>query len=161
MVSKAGTTLSRIKRPDTKTPGKSTITMPPSLIFMEGVIEDNVLTNSGSGIMVSGFGPYGGPASYSPVINTDVLRNTIAVGEGTYITPSMNINDGGIVIVDFPGVLVSGLLIRDNVVPALETISSSNGLNLISAALIEQDQANWMATWPIPGFLIQDNTPPQ
>lgn len=128
---------------------------------LEGVIEDNVLTNSGSGIMVSGFGPYGGPASYSPVINTDVLRNTIAVGEGTYITPSMNINDGGIVIVDFPGVLVSGLLIRDNVVPALETISSSNGLNLISAALIEQDQANWMATWPIPGFLIQDNTPPQ
>jgi hypothetical protein len=126
---------------------------------LEGVIEDNVLTNSGSGILVSGFGPYGGPAAFSPVMNTDVLRNTIAVGEGTYIVPSPNTNNAGIVIVDFPGILLSGLLIRDNVIPPLQAIGSADGLNLVSAALIEQNQANWTPTWPIPGFLIQDNTP--
>jgi hypothetical protein len=35
---------------------------------LDGVIEDNTLTNSGAGILLSAFGPYGGPAAYSPVI---------------------------------------------------------------------------------------------
>ena len=52
---------------------------------LEGVIEDNVLTNAGGGILISAFGPYGGPAAYGPVMNTDVLRNTLAVGEGNLI----------------------------------------------------------------------------
>jgi len=65
----------------------------------------------------------------------------------------------GIGILDMPGCLLSGLVIRDNVVPPLETIFSTNGLNGISANLIEQNQANWFPTWSIPGFLVQDNTP--
>ena len=79
---------------------------------LEGVIEDNVLTNSGYGILISAFGPYGGPAAYGPVINTDVLRNTIAVGKGNFIVPSINDNVAGIGISDFPGCLLSGLMIR-------------------------------------------------
>jgi hypothetical protein len=124
---------------------------------LESVIEDNVLTNSGNGIMISAFGPYGGPASYGPVINTDVLRNSISEGAGNFMTPSVNTNVAGIVIQDMPGCLVSGLLIRDNTVPGKETISSVNGLNGISAALIEYNRGNWLPTFPIPGFLVQRN----
>jgi hypothetical protein len=124
---------------------------------LESVIEDNVLTNSGDGIMISAYGPYGGPASYGPVINTDVLRNSLSEGAGNLMTPSVNTNLAGIVIQDMPGCLVSGLLIRDNVVPAKQTISSVDGLNGISAVLIEHNRANWLPTFPIPGFLIQSN----
>lgn len=124
---------------------------------LESVIEDNVLTNSGDGIMISAYGPYGGPASYGPVINTDVLRNSMSEGAGNLLTPSVNTNVAGIVIQDMPGCLVSGLLIRDNVVPPKQTISSVDGLNGISAVLIEQNRGNWLPTFPIPGFLIQSN----
>jgi hypothetical protein len=127
---------------------------------LEGVIEDNVLTNSGQGILIAAFGPYGGPASYGPVMNTDVLRNTIAVGAGNFIFPSAYTNVAGIGISDFPGCLLSGLMIRDNVVPSVNTIFSTDGLNGISANVIEQNQAYWVPTFAIPGFLIQDNTPP-
>ena len=116
-----------------------------------------MLTNSGNGIMISAFGPYGGPAAYGPVINTDVLRNSISEGAGNLMIPSVNTNMGGIVIQDMPGCLISGLLIRDNVVAPKRTISSTNGLNGISAVLIEQNRANWFPTFPIPGFLIQSN----
>ncbi len=127
---------------------------------LEGVIEDNTLVNSGQGILISAFGPYGGPAAYGPVMNTDVLRNTIAAGKGNFIIPSVDTNIAGIGIQDMPGCLVSGLMIRDNAVSSLNTIFSVDGLNGISANVIEQNQANWLPTWPIPGFLIQDNSPP-
>ena len=81
---------------------------------LEGVLEDNDLNNSGGGILVSAFGPYGGPAAYGPVMNTDVLRNTIAVGAGTLFYPDQpqyNYFDG-IGIQDIPGCLLSGLMIR-------------------------------------------------
>jgi hypothetical protein len=127
---------------------------------LEGVIEDNVLTNSGGGILISAFGPYGGPASYGPVINTDVLRNTIALGGGNLIALDEGLYLWGIGIQDFPGCLLSGLMIRDNVVPAINTVFSADGVNGISANVIEQNQAHWDPTFPIPGFLIQDNSPP-
>ncbi len=126
---------------------------------LEGVIEDNVITNSDRGILISAFGPYGGPASYGPVMNTDVLRNTIAVGAGNLIAPSVLNGPAGLGIQDMPGCLVSGLLIRDNVVPAVDNIYSTDGMNGISATVIEQNRANWLLTFPNPGFLIQDNTP--
>jgi hypothetical protein len=125
---------------------------------LEGVIEDNTFTNSGDGILIAAFGPYGGPAAFGPVMNTDVLRNTIAVGAGNFITPSTNTNLGGIQISDFPGCLISGLLIRDNVVPSKQTMSQSDGWNLISGTLIEQNNANWVPGWDISGILAQDNT---
>jgi hypothetical protein len=124
---------------------------------LESVIEDNVLVNSGDGIMISAYGPYGGPASYGPVINTDVLRNSISEGAGNLMTSSVNTNLAGIVIQDMPGCLVSGLLIRDNVVPPKQTISSVDGMNGISAVLIEHNRGNWLPTFPIPGFLVQSN----
>jgi hypothetical protein len=127
---------------------------------LEGAIEDNVLTNSGQGILIAAFGPYGGPAAYGPVMNTDVLRNTIAVGAGDLIFPDANPYLAGIGISDFPGCLLSGLMIRDNVVAAVNSIFSTDGLNGISANVIEQNQANWVPTFAIPGFLIQDNSPP-
>jgi hypothetical protein len=127
---------------------------------LEGVIEDNVLTNSGEGILISAFGPYGGPAAFGPVMNTDVLRNTIAVGMGNFIAADANPYLFGIGIQDFPGFLLSGLMIRDNVVAAVNTIYNTDGVNGISANVIEQNQAYWAPTFGTPGFLVQDNSPP-
>jgi hypothetical protein len=128
---------------------------------LEGVIEDNVLTNAGGGILISAFGPYGGPAAYGPVMNTDVLRNTLAVGEGNFIVRDFGPNDFvGIGIQDFPGCAVSGLMIRNNTVPSVNVIYNTDGVNGISANLIEQNQANWQPTFPTPGLLVQDNSPP-
>jgi hypothetical protein len=128
---------------------------------LEGVIEDNTLINSGAGILISAFGPYGGPASYGPVINTDILRNTLSVGMGTDIWQSANTNFAGIGVQDFPGCLVSGLMIRDNVVPALNTIFSTNGVNGINGTVIERNHANTAVWLLVPGFLIQNNLPPE
>jgi hypothetical protein len=127
---------------------------------LEGLIEDNVLTNSGSGILISAFGPYGGPASYGPVINTLALRNTITAGAGNFIVRSPYNNFAGIGILDMPGCLLSGLLIRGNAVTSLDAIYSTNGLSGISANVIEQNRAYWTPTFAIPGLLIQDNSPP-
>jgi hypothetical protein len=129
---------------------------------LEGVVEDNDLTNSGGGILISAFGPYGGPAAYGPVMNNDVLRNTIAVGAGTLFYPDQpqyNYFDG-IGIQDFPGCLLSGLMIRGNVVPSEDVIYSDDGVDGISANVIELNQANWEHSFPTPGFLVQDNSPP-
>jgi hypothetical protein len=128
---------------------------------LEGVIEDNVMTNSGAGILISAFGPYGGPAAYGPVMNTDVLRNTIAVGADTLIYPDQ-LPDGtvGIGMQDMPGCLLSGLMVRDNVVPSMNVIFSTDGVNGISANVIEHNQANWEPAFPTVGFLVQDNSPP-
>jgi hypothetical protein len=127
---------------------------------LEGVIEDNVLTNSGQGILISAFGPYGGPAAYGPVMNTDVLRNTIALGAGNLITHDQGNYIWGIGIQDFPGCLLSGLMIRGNVVPSVNVIYNTDGVNGISANVIEQNLAYWQPTFPTPGFLVQDNSPP-
>jgi hypothetical protein len=127
---------------------------------LEGVIEDNVLTNSGQGILISAFGPYGGPAAYGPVMNTDVLRNTIAVGEGNLIAYDHGNYIWGIGIQDFPGCLLSGLMVRDNVVPSGNVIYNTDGVNGISSNVIEQNVAYWQPTFPTPGFLVEDNSPP-
>jgi hypothetical protein len=127
---------------------------------LEGLIEDNVVTNSGYGILISAFGPYGGPASYGPVIDTDVLRNTVTAGAGNFIVPSPYNNVAGIGILDMPGCLLSGLMIRNNGVTSMNTIYSTNGLNGISANVIEQNRAYWAPTFAIPGFLIEDNSAP-
>jgi len=127
---------------------------------LEGLVEDNLLTNSGGGILVSAFGPYGGPAAFGPVINTDVLRNTLAVGEGNYIFRDVGLEVWGIGIQDFPGCLVSGLMVRDNTVPSINVVYNTDGVNGISANVIEQNRAYWLPTFPTPGFLVQDNNPP-
>jgi parallel beta-helix repeat protein len=127
---------------------------------LEGVIENNIMTNAGAGILISAFGPYGGPAAYGPVMNTDVLRNTIAVGAGNFIWHSVNTNVAGIGVQDLPGCLESGLLIRNNVVSSIDTIYNTNGLNGVNANIVEQNQAYWNPTFPDPQFLIQANSPP-
>jgi hypothetical protein len=127
---------------------------------LEGLIEDNVITNNESGILVAAFGPYGGPASFSPAINTDVLRNTLAVGTGNLIQTSVINHAAGIGILDNPGCLVSGLLIRDNIVPSIQNIYTTNGLNQINGVLVEENEAIWMPTFPVPGILVQDNSQP-
>ena len=140
-----------------------TNTLGASIVFgdvLESLVEDNVMTNSGFGILLSAYGPYGGPAAYGPVINNEILRNTISKGEGNLIYPSINTNIAGIGIQDLPGCLESGLLIRGNVVTSIDTIYNTDGLNGVSANLIEQNEANWDPTFPTPGFLIQDNSAP-
>jgi hypothetical protein len=127
---------------------------------LEGVVEDNTLTNAGGGILISAFGPYGGPAAYGPVMNTDVLRNTITPGNGNFIFQDFGVDLFGIGIQDFPGCGVSGLMIRDNAVTALNTIYSTDGVGGISAVVVEQNRAFWAPSFPTPGFLIQDNSPP-
>jgi hypothetical protein len=127
---------------------------------LEGVIEDNALSNSGQGILISAFGPYGGPAAYGPVINTDVLRNTLAVGAGNLVAYDHGNYIWGIGISDFPGCLLSGLMVRNNQVLAGEAIYNTDGVNGITANVIEQNQAYWSPTFPTPGLLVQDNSPP-
>jgi hypothetical protein len=127
---------------------------------LEGVIEDNTLTNAGGGILISAFGPYGSPAAFGPVMNTDVLRNKLAAGEGNFIFLDAGFYLWGIGIQDFPGCSLSGLMVRDNVVPAVNTIYSTDGVNGISANVIEQNQAYWQPSFPTSGFLVQDNSPP-
>jgi hypothetical protein len=127
---------------------------------LDGVVSDNVLTNSGQGILISAFGPYGGPAAYGPVMNSDVLRNTLSPGAGNLIAEDDGLYIWGIGIQDFPGCLMSGLMIRDNIVPSMQVIYNTDGVNGISANVVEQNQANWAPTFPDPGFLIQDNSPP-
>ena len=127
---------------------------------LEGVVEDNVMTNSGAGILISAFGSYGGPAGYGPVMNTDVLRNNMAVGAGDLIYSDAYPAFVGIGMQDMPGCLLSGLMIRDNVVPSINVIYSTDGVNGISANVIEQNQANWAPSFATPGFLVQDNSPP-
>ena len=112
---------------------------------LEGAVEDNQLGSDTAGILVGAYGPYGGPAGYGPSIDMDVLRNS---------TPWL-------VIQDMPGCLLSGVLIRDNVVPAPGNIQDTDGDAGVSAVLIEQNQATWDQTWfYTPGFLVQDNLPP-
>jgi hypothetical protein len=127
---------------------------------LEGVVEDNLITNSGGGILISAYGPYGGPAGLGPVMNTDVLRNTIAVGDDTYIFHDNGDYIAGIGIQDFPGCGISGLMVRNNTVPLINVIYNTDGDNGISANVVEQNIANWQPTFPTPGFLVQDNTPP-
>jgi Pectate lyase superfamily protein/Right handed beta helix region len=124
----------------------------------DAVIEDNTLSNSGSGILLWGQGGYGGTAAYAPITNTDVLRNHLEVGAGDFIAPAPEEDWVGIDIYDGEGIMLSGLMVRDNVLPTMETIFSSNGTNGISANLIEDNQAEWVGPgYPIPGFLVKDN----
>jgi hypothetical protein len=128
---------------------------------LEGVIEDNLLINSGFGILLSAFGPYGGPAAFSPVINTDVLRNKLTLGDDTMIAHNYEPDYiFGIGISDFPGCSVSGLMVRDNIVASVQSIYNTDGVNGITANVVEHNQAYWQPTFPTVGLLIQDNTPP-
>jgi hypothetical protein len=128
---------------------------------LDTVIEDNDLINSGTGISLEGLGAYAGPADFSPIMNTDILRNRIEVGSGDLITYSPNNNTGGIGILDNYGIMISGLMIRHNMLPAIQTIYASNGWQGINANMIEENKADWVGFgWPIPGFLVQNNTSP-
>jgi hypothetical protein len=71
-----------------------------------------------------------------------------------------NTNVSGIVLLDNPGLLLSGMMVRDNLVPSRGTISSSNGVNGVSAVIVEQNQAYLSFDLRVPGFLLQDNMPP-
>ena len=84
----------------------------------------------------------------------------MTAGAGNFIVRSPYTNFAGIGIFDMPGCLLSGLMIRSNAVTSMNTIYSTNGLNEISANVIEQNRAYWAPTFAIPGFLIQDNLPP-
>jgi len=128
---------------------------------VNAVIEDNELVNSGTGIELAGIGPYGGPADFGPIMNTDILRNQIAIGSGDFITYSPNENRGGIGIVDNYGIMISGLMVRDNVLPAIQTIYASNGWQGINGNMIEKNNADWIGfSFPVAGFLVQNNVSP-
>ena len=45
-------------------------------------------------------------------------------------------------------------------VPSVNIIYNTDGVNGISANVIEQNQAYWQPTFATPGFLVQDNSPP-
>lgn len=51
-------------------------------------------------------------------------------------------------------------MVRNNTVPAINVIYNTDGVNGISANVIEQNHAYWSPTFPTPGFLVQNNTPP-
>jgi hypothetical protein len=118
------------------------------------------MTNAGAGILISAIGPYGGPAAYGSVFNTDVLRNTISVGKASLIFEDQGNYLWGLGISDFPGCGVSGLMVRDNTVPSVNTMYSTDGVNGINAIVIEQNHASWAGDLKTSGFLVQDNWPP-
>jgi hypothetical protein len=93
-------------------------------------------------------------------MNTDVLRNMLAMGVGNFIFLDKGFDLWGIGIQDFPGCSVSGLMVRGNTVPAINTIYNTDGVNGISANVVEQNRAFWAPTFSTPGLLIQDNSPP-
>jgi hypothetical protein len=125
----------------------------------ELVIEDNNLTNAGSGIVTRAYGPYGGPEAFGPVLNADILRNVISVGTGNYIVPSPNTNRGGIGVFDGYGCISSGEMIRDNVLPSIQTFYNTNGFNGVSATVIENNVGKWYGP-NSEQFLVQNNTAP-
>jgi hypothetical protein len=51
-------------------------------------------------------------------------------------------------------------MVRDNIVPSMNTIFSTNGVNGISGVLVEHNQANMNFMFTVPGFVVQDNLPP-
>jgi hypothetical protein len=116
---------------------------------LEGVVEDNTMTNSGFGILISAFGPYGGPAALGPVMDTDALCNTIAVGDDTYIFHDYGDYIVGIGIQEFPSCGVSGLMVRNNTVPSINRIYNADGVNGISANVVEQNIADWQPTFSL------------
>jgi hypothetical protein len=66
-------------------------------------------------------------------------RNTIALGAADLIAHDHGNYLWGIGISGFPGCLLSGLMIRDNVVPSVNVIYNTDGVNGISANVIEQN----------------------
>jgi hypothetical protein len=127
---------------------------------LESAIEDNSFINSGGGILFSAYGPYGSPAGFGPVLGTDALRNRIEVGDGNLISRNAGHYIWGIGIQDLPGCLLSGLVVRGNIVPSIDALYNTGGVNGISTTLIEQNYANWEPAFYTPGFLVQDNFPP-
>jgi len=127
-------------------------------------IEDNSITNSAFGICMRAYGPYGGPAAYGPVMNTDILRNSVMAGKDTlmYHQKLNDVNRSGIGVFNSAGTIVSGVMIRGNDITKEQSIFSTNGCGGISATIIEQNEATWAsAGCNVPGFLVQDNLPPR
>jgi len=118
------------------------------------VIEDNEFEDSGRGIMLSAFGPYGG---YPSDFGIDILRNNLKRGSGRWFRDSSPNNLAGIGIRDMPGCFLFGILIRDNRVPDQQYIFPTNGGNGDVEIMIEQNDANVIYTWYYPGFIVQNN----
>jgi len=138
-------------------------TGPSFLLFGGGVdslVEDNQLIDSGSGLQLWAYGPYGTDTNYFSNLNTEVFRNSISDGSGEWITNSTNQNTGGIDIGDMPGCVVSGMLVRGNVVPSDQTIADTLGVHGIIGNLIEDNIAIPVG-FSYPGFLVQNNQNPQ
>ena len=127
---------------------------------MDSLVEDNQLIDSGSGLQLWAYGPYGTDTNYFSNLNTEVFRNSISDGSGEWITNSTNQNTGGIDIGDMPGCVVSGMLVRGNVVPSDQTIADTLGVHGIIGNLIEDNIAIPVG-FSYPGFLVQNNQNPQ
>ncbi len=127
---------------------------------LENSVEDNLLTDAGQGIFLWAYGPYGGPAAFGTIIDSDILRNTIYPGSARYLINSVQNNVAGIGISNGYGTIISGAVLRDNLVTQLQTIYNTNGDNGINANVIESNQATWIGpNPPIEGFLIRNNAP--
>lgn len=118
---------------------------------LDALIEDNDLINADNSIEVSGYGPYGGPAAFPPMMDSAILRNTITVGAGDVI------GWGGIGIVDGYGSIVSGLMVRDNVVPDIQAMWTLGDMGL-NGVVVEENTAKWYGTSKIPGLFVWNNT---
>jgi hypothetical protein len=125
---------------------------------LDALIEDNELTNSGSGIQVSGYGPYGGPAAFPPMMDSEILRNTIAVGAGDVIVPFPS-GWAGIGIFDGYGSVVSGLMVRDNVVPDAQIMWTLGDVGL-NAVVVEENIGKWFGSTKVPGLYVWNNANP-
>ena len=108
-------------------------------------------------MLIWGITPYGG---YLSDFNLDILRNSLTMGTGRWIEDSTNNNKTGIGIGDDDGCFVFGLLMRDNQVPYNQTIFPTNGVNGIAENMIEQNDANVIGMQNMPGYILQDNSPP-
>lgn len=124
---------------------------------VDAVIDDNDFEDNGRGMLIWGITPYGG---YLSDFNLDILRNSLTMGTGRWIVDSTNNNKTGIGIGDDDGCFVFGLLMRDNQVPYNQVIFPTNGVNGIAENMIEQNDANVIGMQNMPGYILQDNSPP-
>jgi hypothetical protein len=125
---------------------------------IQGVIENNTLINSDGGILVAS-SRYGSPAGFNPLLDVDILNNKLSVGDGNFIATDF-LGAGGIGILDTPGSLLSGVLMRGNTIPSQQTMYLTNGWNQLNGVLSEQNTGNWGPTFQLMGLLIQNNTAP-
>ncbi|MBC7490551.1 MAG: hypothetical protein H7240_11860 [Glaciimonas sp.] len=119
-------------------------------------IENNQISNGQLGVSAESYGPI-----YLPLVNIDMINNSVSVGENTVYGEDPT--GSGIFIRDVAGGLVSGIYLRGNSVESPLTFNLAGSVSGISSLLIDGNnltfdsfsQQHFLGSNP--GMLIQNN----